>query len=150
MSASPPNSEEYARLGSEVFRSGATECPRCGSPVLHAVPGRTTVEEVRAFARQAGWTEIESDGWIHPGCYCLGGCFGVMAEYEPSLFLVAAGPHRHAVILKVKELLRLSLREARALVDGGDSRLLEYRGWHECQRLGTEFEKLGATVRVGF
>jgi ribosomal protein L7/L12 len=73
-----------------------------------------------------------------------------MAEYEPSLFLVSPGPRRHEVILRVKELLQVSLREARALVDGGGLRLLEYRGWHECQRLGAEFEALGATVRVGF
>jgi hypothetical protein len=145
-----PSPEEYARLGSEVFRTGATVCPRCGSPVLHAVPGRTTVEEVRAFARLAGWAKVERDGWVHPGCYCPRGCFGVLAEYEPSLFLVSVGPRRHEVILRVKELLRVSLREARALVDGGELRLLEYGGRHECQRLGAEFEALGATVRVGF
>jgi hypothetical protein len=118
--------------------------------VLHAIPGRTTVEEIRAFARVAGWSQIECDGWIHPGCYCSHGCFGVMAEYEPSLFLVSAGPHRHVVILRVKELLRVSLREARALVDGGELCLLEHRSWHECQMLGEEFEKIGATIRVGF
>src|SRR5688500_5580482 len=83
VSLSPPTPEEYGRLGSEVSRSGATNCPRCGGPVLHAVPGRTTTEEIRAFARLAGWLEIERDGWIHPGCYCSGGCFGVMIEYEP-------------------------------------------------------------------
>jgi hypothetical protein len=110
--------------------------------VLHAIPDRTTVEEIRAFARLAGWSEIERDGWIHPGCYCSHDCFGVMAEYEPSLFLVSAGPQRHAVILRVKDLLRVSLREARALVDGGELRLLESRSWHECQRLGEEFDRL--------
>jgi hypothetical protein len=108
------------------------------------------VEEIRAFARQAGWAEVERDGWVHPGCYCLRGCFGVLAEYEPSLFLVSAGPRRHEVILRVKELLRVSLGEARALVDGGELRLLESCGWHECQSLGVEFERLGATIRVGF
>lgn len=150
MSASPPSPEEYARLGEEVSRTGATECPRCGSPVLHAIPGRTTVEEIRAFARLAGWEEVARDGWVHPGCYCPRNCFGVMDEYEPSLFLVAAGPRRHEVILRVRELRRVSLREARALVDGGEFRLLECRSWHECQQLGAEFEALGATVRVGF
>jgi hypothetical protein len=147
---SPPIPEEYVRLGAEVFRSGMTVCPRCGSPVLHAIPGRTTVEEIRAFARQAGWAEVERDGWGHPGCYCLHGCFGVLAEYEPSLFLVSAGPRRHEVLLRVKELLRVSLSEARALVDRSELRLLEYRGCHECQSLGAEFERLGVTIRVGF
>jgi ribosomal protein L7/L12 len=73
-----------------------------------------------------------------------------MVEYEPSLFLVSAGPRRHEVILRVKELLRVSLSEARALRDGGALRLLEFRGWNECQSLGAEFERLGATIRVGF
>ena len=150
VSVAPPSPDESACLGREVFRSGATECPRCGSPVLHAVPGRTTVEEIRAFARLAGWEEVERDGWVHPGSYCPRGCFGVMAEYEPSLFLVSAGPRRHEVILQVKALLRVTLREARALVDGGEFRLLEYGSWPECQRLGAGFEGLGATVRVGF
>lgn len=150
MSAPPPSPEEYARLGSEVRRSGATECPRCGSPVLHAVPGRTTVEEIRGFARLAGWVEIERDGWVHPGCYCPRDCFAVLVEYESSLFLVSAGPRRLEVILRVKELLRVTTPVARALVDDGEFRLLAYHSWHECQRLGAEFEALGATVRVGF
>jgi hypothetical protein len=150
VSVFPPSPQEAAHLGSEVFRTGATVCPRCGSPVLNAVPGRTTAEEIRAFARLAGWAEVERDGWVHPGCYCPRGCFGVMVECEPSLFLVFAGPRRREVILRVKELLRVSLREARSLVDGGEFRLLEYRSWQECQRLGAEFEGLGATVRVGF
>ncbi|WP_261340004.1 hypothetical protein [Zavarzinella formosa] len=44
----------------------------------------------------------------------------------------------------------MSLTEARALVDGEELRLLKYRDWHECKRLGEEFETLGAEVRVGF
>lgn len=108
------------------------------------------MEEIRQFARMAGWAEIERDGWVHPGCYCLNGCFGVMAEYEPSLFLVSPGPHRLEVILRVKELLRVSLVEARTRVDGGLLCLLQYRSWHECQNLGAEFERLGAIIRVGF
>jgi hypothetical protein len=117
---------------------------------LHAIPGRTTVEEVRAFAQLAGWAEVERDGWVHPGCYCSRGCFGVMAEYEPSLFLVSVGSRRPEIILRVKELFRVSLREARTLVDAGELRLLEYRSRNECETLGAEFERLGATVRVGF
>jgi hypothetical protein len=73
-----------------------------------------------------------------------------MVEYEPSLFLVSPGPCRQAVILKVKELLQVSLREARSLVDAGELRLLKYGGWYECKRVGDAFEKLGATIRVGF
>ncbi|MCE9531487.1 MAG: hypothetical protein K8T89_10255 [Planctomycetes bacterium] len=150
MSVSPPNPEENARLGSEVFRSGATICPRCGSPVLHAVPRRTTVGEIREFARLAGWAEVERDGWVHPGCYCLRGCFRVLAEYDPSLFLVTVGPRRPEVILLVKKLFRVSLVEARALVDGGGLRLLDGRPWYDCRNLGAQFERLGATVRIGF
>jgi hypothetical protein len=150
MSVSPPSPEESARLGSEVSRSGATTCPRCGSPVFHAVPGRTTPEEIRAFARLAGWKEVERDGWVHPGCYCLRGCFAVLSEYEQSLFLVCAGPRRHEVILRVKELHRVSLRDARALVDGGELRLLEDNGHLASKQLRADFEALGATIRVGF
>jgi hypothetical protein len=64
VAVSPPGPEEPVRLGDEAFRSGATTCPHCGSPVLHAVPGHTTVEEIRAFARLAGWADIERDGWV--------------------------------------------------------------------------------------
>lgn len=150
MSVSPLTPEESARLGSEVSRSGATTCPRCGSQVFHAVPGRTTPEDIRAFARLAGWTEVERDGWVHPGCYCLRGCFTVLTEYEPSVFLVCAGPRRHEVILRIKELYRVSLRDARALVDGGELRLPDFGGHQECKQLRADFEALGATVRVGF
>jgi ribosomal protein L7/L12 len=73
-----------------------------------------------------------------------------MVEYALSLFLVAAGPRRREVILRVKELFGVSLREARALVDGSELRLPESRGWQDCLRLGAEFEGLGATIRVGF
>jgi ribosomal protein L7/L12 len=98
----------------------------------------------------AGWAEEERDGWIHPGCYCQRGCFKVLVEDEPSLFLVSAGPRRQEVILRVKDLRRVSLQEARDLVDGGEFRLLDSRSWQECQQMRTELEMLGATVRIGF
>lgn len=153
MSISSPTPEERVRLGSEVLRSRATQCPHCGSSVLHAVPGRTTAQEIRTFARLAGWPEVERDGWVHPGCYCAKGCFGVMAEYGPvpsSLFLVSAGHRRLEVILRVKELFGVSLSEARKWVDGGEILLMKLREKEECESMGAMFESLGATVRIRF
>lgn len=150
MQLPPPTPEESSRLAAEVLRSGARECPHCGSPVLHATPGQTTVEEIRAFAGLAGRRDIERYGWIHPGCYCPRGCFQVLIEYEPSLFLVSAGPRRLAVIARVKELFGVSLEEARALVDGGEVRLGEADRSIYQRELQAELEALGATVRIGF
>jgi hypothetical protein len=48
--------------------------PRCGEPTLVAMPGKTTVAELRAFAearRMRGLDEIVEDDWIHPGVYCV-------------------------------------------------------------------------------
>jgi hypothetical protein len=36
------------------------------------------------------------------------------------------------------------------MVDAGELRLLEYRNWQECQRVGAELDEQGATIRVGF
>lgn len=48
-------------------------CPYCGEPTLIAMPGKTTVAELREFAekcRMRGTDEMVEDDWIHPGVYC--------------------------------------------------------------------------------
>ena len=90
---------------------------------------------------------------MHPGCYCPNNCFAVLIEFEPSLFLVSAGPCRHRVILIVKEILNLSLKEAKAMVDGGEVRLFpcDFLGCDpETRLIRSTLEELGATVRIGF
>lgn len=56
-------------------------CRRCGEPLFTALPGETTVEEIRAFAecsKIGGQEHIIRDGWIHPGQYCASGCTQVL------------------------------------------------------------------------
>ena len=60
-------------------------CHSCGEPMFKAVPGVTTAEEIRAFARSSkvgGADEIVDSGWIHPGEYCPKGCTTVLHSYR--------------------------------------------------------------------
>lgn len=61
-------------------------CPKCGAPLFHAVPGLTTVEDIREFAAGSKLPDkgqIAADGWIHPGVYCPNGCYEVLEAYKP-------------------------------------------------------------------
>ena len=60
---------------------GDTHCHFCGHELFWAIPGKTTPDEIVAFAKLTGATEIERDRWIHPGVYCPKGCVFVMHNY---------------------------------------------------------------------
>ena len=63
------------------FKNLAEVCRKCGEALFIAMPGRTTPEEIRAFAKSSkfsGREEIARDGWIHPGKYCSSGCTEVL------------------------------------------------------------------------
>jgi ribosomal protein L7/L12 len=70
-------------------------------------------------------------------------------EHNFHVILLEPGPNRLAVILRVRQLLRLSLAEARGRVDAGQVVLAEgdlfSRYLHDLRR---EFEELGATVKL--
>jgi hypothetical protein len=60
-------------------------CKECGEPLFHAMPGETTEEQIREFARHSNLpdkAEIERDGWLHPGIICPNGCTIVLVTYR--------------------------------------------------------------------
>ena len=64
-----------------LFQPAEGFCHQCGAPLFTAMPGKTTVEDIRAFAessRVRGRENILRDGWIHPGQYCPNGCTTVL------------------------------------------------------------------------
>ncbi len=53
--------------------------------MFQAIPGITTIEDIREFAAHSqlpGKEQIMADGWIQPGAYCPNGCFEVLIAYE--------------------------------------------------------------------
>jgi hypothetical protein len=66
-------------------------CRNCGATLFYVVPGKTSEEEIVAFAKTAklpNASQIEADKWIHPGVYCPNGCGAVIVEIEhPDLYL---------------------------------------------------------------
>lgn len=58
-----------------------THCRTCGHELFWAIPKQTTRAQIVAYAKLIGSTEIERDGWIHPGVYCPNGCTLVMYNY---------------------------------------------------------------------
>jgi ribosomal protein L7/L12 len=72
-----------------------------------------------------------------------------IVDPEFCVILVAAGPNRLAVILRVRQLLEVPLAKARELVDAGEVVLAQGgffdRSLHD---LREEFERLGATVLI--
>lgn len=59
------------------FQASSDFCHTCGEALFTAMPGKTTVQEIRAFAessRLKGREHILRDGWIHPGQHCPNGC----------------------------------------------------------------------------
>lgn len=68
-----------------TFQLAADHCQHCGQPLFTAMPGKTTFEEVQAFAESSkisGWEEIIRDRWIHPGQYCQNGCTTILWELK--------------------------------------------------------------------
>lgn len=56
-------------------------CPTCGEPLFRVLPGRTSAEDIRAFARSRAWSgnpEARA-GWMPPGIFCPNGCVAVVA-----------------------------------------------------------------------
>lgn len=61
-------------------------CATCGAKLFFAVPGTTSKDEIRAFARQSkcpSAAEILNSGWIHPGVYCPNDCGQVLVNFGP-------------------------------------------------------------------
>ena len=64
---------------------GDSICSECGSVLFDAIPGYTTEEDIREFARNSKLPDAEDiikDGWIHPGLYCPNGCTEIFIEYD--------------------------------------------------------------------
>ena len=66
---------------------------------------------------------------------------------ELQIVMVSTGPNRAKVIVRVKELLGLTLREARKSVDRGDV-VLATGFTKRLYDLRDEFQSLGASVRT--
>lgn len=59
-------------------------CKECGKPLFHAIPHKTTKEQIKEFARNSNLPDresIEREGWIHPGTYCPNGCTEILISY---------------------------------------------------------------------
>jgi len=60
-------------------------CKECGEPLFHAMPYKTTKEQIKEFARNSNLSDkeqIEREGWIHPGTFCPEGCTAVLVSYR--------------------------------------------------------------------
>ena len=59
-------------------------CPECGLIYFHAIPGKTTKEQIIAFLKSIG--EDVSNPFLHPGAYCPSGCnTGYLATYPSDI-----------------------------------------------------------------
>jgi hypothetical protein len=142
----------------------ADECPKCGGRLFHAVPGRTTTEEIRAFMAAAHmFSGTDAGGerdWIHPGTYCYACEFAVLATYGPPpsttpiderplvLTMTAPGPNHVQVLLELRRALPLSPLEAIDLLKDGRPVSIERPSYARdaVGALARRFEELGATV----
>lgn len=60
-------------------------CPKCGAALFYARPGVTTKEDIRKFAASSELRDKDqtiADDWIHPGAYCLNGCYEELHTYK--------------------------------------------------------------------
>ncbi len=79
----------FAMCGCVHSRTVSTtdnRCPKCGATLFHAVPGLTTIEDIRDFAAASKLRDKEqiiADGWIHPGMYCPNGDYEMLMTYKP-------------------------------------------------------------------
>jgi|SRR5688500_17142077 len=59
-------------------------CKECGQPLFHAIPRKTTKDQIKEFARNSNLADkegIERKGWIHPGTFCPNGCTEILISY---------------------------------------------------------------------
>ena len=61
---------------------GQTHCDYCGADLFWALPGQTSRNEIRRFAKQIKNDQIAADGWIHPGVYCRNGCINRLFHFS--------------------------------------------------------------------
>lgn len=104
-------------------------CPECGAPLFAVVPGVTTPEEIRAFARENPLFAADGEalqGWLHPGAYCPNGDYQESAQFppvprepEPLLHLVLLNPgsSRARLMAELVTILRLPNRQVKAVID---------------------------------
>jgi hypothetical protein len=60
-------------------------CATCGAFLFYVVPGRTSGEEIVAFAsktKSPSASTLASERWMHPGVYCPNGCGFALVELE--------------------------------------------------------------------
>ncbi len=60
-----------------IHTSSANHCQACGEKLFVFEPGKTTADQVIAFAlirRREGSKLENKTSWLHPGKYCLNGC----------------------------------------------------------------------------
>ena len=72
--AEPTNFDSWIRPELSLDK---IHCVKCGSVLFRAIPGKTSAEEITAFAKRSTIDptgEIARTGWIHPGIYCPQGC----------------------------------------------------------------------------
>jgi len=142
----------------------ADSCPRCGGRLFHAVPGRTTVQEIRQFYAEArvfspGEADADRD-WIHPGTYCYSCDYGVLVTYplprapgpvDDRALLVtitSPGPNRVAVLSEIRKALALPLAEAIQLFEDGRPVIIERPSYatEEVSMLIRRLTEMGAVV----
>jgi hypothetical protein len=77
-------------------------CPECGGAIFHAVPGKTTEQEIRDFQaemmRRKGIMYGE-EGWLHPGSFCYDCDWGTRAHYIPEWAQIQNEDDRPATLI---------------------------------------------------
>ena len=63
---------------------GDTHCNVCGTELFWALPGKTTPDEISAYAELIGNEQLKTDRWIHPGVYCPNNCTCVLFNIAPN------------------------------------------------------------------
>nr|WP_320166015.1 hypothetical protein [uncultured Methylophaga sp.] len=59
-------------------------CKKCGEPIFEVTPKNTATQDIIDFAKSAPFfkgTDVEKEGWIHPGRYCPNGCTQMLRNY---------------------------------------------------------------------
>jgi hypothetical protein len=88
-------------------------CLKCGGTLFRVEPGKTSMQEIIAFAGTAeGWRENPEAlaGWMPPGIYCQQGCVAIHVTPIPTF---AVGKRNHALaetLVRFEDLLALAER----------------------------------------